>query len=136
MRVEETWEMLGQKIRPLRDEVFVRTDTPPEEIMTPGGILLATKWQDFYKGWPHQKLIRATVCSAGPRVKSLKPGDVILFQRLFFARHSRLEDGSICGWIKEPNVIGYVGEEDWIPPAFEFERKTPHSMATTGDSQG
>ena len=127
-RVDETWELLGYKVSPLRNEVFVRTDTPPETIRTPGGIYLTTKWQDFYRGWPHEKLIRATVCSAGSRVKSLKPGDVILFQRLFFSKCERLEDGSICGWIKEPNVLGYVGEDEWIPPAFEFERKTSHSL--------
>ena len=116
-------------MRPMRDLVFIHTDAPPDDIITPGGIILTQKWQDFYKGYPNEKLIRAQVVSAGPLVRGVKAGEFIAFQRLFFMRHSWLSDGSLIGWIKEANILGHIDEDAEIGPAFEFERKTSHSLA-------
>lgn len=127
---EEVLEEVGGKLRPMRDLVFLRTDATPKEIKTRGGIILCGLWQDFHKGYGNEKVIRAEVLSIGKDVVTLKPGEVIAFQRLFFMRHSYMSDGSLLGWVQEKNILGWTTEDSDIAPAFQFERATPHSLVT------
>jgi co-chaperonin GroES (HSP10) len=99
--VEETWQELGTRVRPLRDLVFLRTVKPSQQ--TEGGIWFAPSDQNFYDGPLHLRLMRAIVLAAGPR-SVLQPGDHICFQRLYLSRWKGLQDGTFVGWLREIEV--------------------------------
>lgn len=108
-RIEETWKDIGMKVRPMRRHVYVRTAAyigKIGKIYLPGG-----NYSGFYSGLAHQRLVKATVCAVGPRVKGVKPGETIIFQRLFFIKHLSIDDGTFVGWVDEENVIGYAPED-------------------------
>lgn len=102
--VDECWEKVGLKIRPLKNYVVVRTFKLPEK--TAGGIYLPNT--DFYDGMANEKLIRALVLSTANKVRVVKSGDVIVFPRLYFARFEKLDDGTFLGWVEEPNIYAKI----------------------------
>lgn len=105
--VERTWAEVGYRIRPLRFLVFVRTEPPEKKV---GSLFLIDKDASFYGGLPHQRLVRATVLSAGPAA-NVKVGERVCFTRLHFARYKTLEDGTHVGWISSNEIAGYPDSE-------------------------
>lgn len=112
-RVEETWEELGYKIRPLSYWAFVRTEPLPQKTAS-GLIWLPPKMATFYGELPHMQPIKAVVCSVGPAAPAdLVPGVRVVFQRLHFARHVMLKDGTYFGWINPEQIYGIpLDDED------------------------
>jgi hypothetical protein len=104
--IAETWDVLGVKgVRPLGRTLFVRTEAPPQK--TESGLLwLPPKVASFYGGLPHQRLVIATVLSAGPKA-FVQAGDRVCFMRLHFARWHGLGEDQYVGWIDESQIFGY-----------------------------
>lgn len=118
--VKETWDELGFKLRAPRYLVWVRTMPPARKI---GRIWLPAKQASFYGELPHMVTVKALVLSAGSRgpAREMKPGDMIAFKRLHFARHSRLESSyadvwggseDYVGWIDSNDIVGFAEERD------------------------
>lgn len=105
--VEETWNEIGRRVRPLKRAVFVRTIPPP--VKTESGLIwLPPKVTSFSHGLPHVRVVNAIVLSAGPSC-TVKPGELICFQRLHFARWLPLRESEcFVGWIDESQLVGYV----------------------------
>jgi len=109
-RVQQTWDELGHKLRPLRFLTLVRTD--PHESILPSGIILPPKLDNFHSGMPHQQIKTGTVVAVGPRTKTVKVGDRVCFQRLHFAWLRKLgSDKTFVGWINNNDIIGFVTNE-------------------------
>lgn len=106
-RIEDTWREVGQRARPLRDMVFVRTELLPEYV---GAIYVPPAYRGNYSGLAHTVFMRAIVLATGPSCKVLSPGQRVGFSRLFFARWQECEDGTLVGWVPEENV--WVREEE------------------------
>lgn len=102
--VEQTWNEVGFKVRPMHAKVFVRTDPPPEKI---GLIFLPPKEAEFYGGMGHQRLVTGTVLSVGPMAKLVKVGDRVVFQRMNFGYIRKLDSGVYVGWIEEQQILGH-----------------------------
>jgi len=103
--VEQSLSEIGVKsIKPLCRTVFVRT-LPLEEI-SPGGIIIPrAKW--FFSGPAHLRMIKGVVLAVGPKC-TVSVGNVVVFQRMNFARWMRLDDGTFAGWLKDENdLIGF-----------------------------
>lgn len=102
--VQQTWADLGiSGVKALGRSVFVRTDKPEDRV---GMIWLPPSAVDPYKGMPHQKLINATVLSAGPKTNGLVPGNRVTFQRLYFTRWKDMGDGTLVGWLDVHQLAG------------------------------
>jgi hypothetical protein len=106
--IAKTWEECGVKsVRPLRSQVFVRTELLPEKI---GSIYLPPNMRTNYHGLVAIFVFFGRVLSVGPKVKCLKPGDRIAFPRLYFAHWQKMEDGTLVGWLPEENITGIADE--------------------------
>ena len=101
-------EEVGRKYQPLRSQVIVRTD--PLQRVTAGGLVLTARETNFYAGMGHAKILKATVVAVGDH-SSLKRGERVCFQRLYFARLVELKDGTFVGSIDENELVGYIEEE-------------------------
>jgi hypothetical protein len=110
--VEQTWNEVGFKVRPMHAKVFVRTDPPPEKI---GLIFLPPKEAEFYGGMGHQRLVTGTVLSVGPMARAVKPGDRVVFRRLEFGHIKKLERGVYVGWIEQEQLIGHPEGPEVVP---------------------
>lgn len=112
--VKETWDELGYKIRATGFNLWVRTLPFPKK--SRGGIWFSPKMMQFHGGVSgHLITIRAVVLSAGPVgvAKAFKPGDLVEFQRLFFAYHQKMniEEQDYVGWI-DANQCYWKIEDD------------------------
>ena len=135
--VGRTWKELGHSIRPLRYVILVRTDPLPTKTIS--GLHLSPKMTNFYGELPHVQLITATVLSSGPKAV-LEPGDKVCFQRLFFARYEKMEDGTMVGWIAhEGNVIGlFEGDPIYVQLGANLKRapQAPPGISKSGSFGG
>lgn len=101
--IESTWALVGYKIRPTGNNVFLRTY--PREQKSPGGLWLPPSKSSFYDGLPHNVFIRAVICATGPDVRGVKVGDIVGFTRHSLKRYEAYNDsGSASGWVAEPNL--------------------------------
>lgn len=108
--VEESWNLVGYKIRPLRDILVCRTDAPPQKF--PGSELyLPPKMSNFYGQLPKEVTTYATVMSVGKDAHGVQVGDRIAFTRIFFARLYDVVDGGKIGYVREDQIHGVVEEE-------------------------
>jgi hypothetical protein len=120
--IEKTWEEVGWRVRPLRRQVFCRTETRPWKHK---GLVWLPPNQTMIFSKDTSKLdveIFARVLSVGPKVRSIKVGDLIWFSRLYFAWWKRLYDLNYVGYLDEMNVFG-LSEED------EVELDIPHASS-------
>lgn len=88
--VEETWEQLGYKIRPIGWKIFVRTMPHQKKV---GSLWMPPKLQTFHgEVAAHLRIIRGVVLSAGNRgpAETMKPGEIVEFQRLHFGFTDKL----------------------------------------------
>jgi hypothetical protein len=107
--IKKTFDELGIKsFRPLRKTLLLRTERIPDKV---GSIFVPPKLATFYGELPHMQPILAFVLAAGPKA-TVRAGDRILFMRLHFARWQTLEDGTVCGWIDEANILGWADPEN------------------------
>lgn len=108
--IEQSWEELGYKIRPMRQRVFVRTEPIPP--MTAGGIIIPDKYRGLYEGPFHLRLVNAVVLSVGAGVRGVEVGERICFQRKWFVRHLEvMRDEAAFGWVKESEIAGALDPE-------------------------
>lgn len=103
-RIADTWTEIGQRARPLRNVVFVRTELIPEKV---GMIYIPPNQRGNYSQLPHVVMMRAVVLATGPDCKYLKVGDRVAFMRLFFARWHAMEDKTLTGYLPEDNIWAY-----------------------------
>jgi hypothetical protein len=76
-----------------------------------GLIYLPEKLTTFYGELPHMQPIVATVLAAGPEA-TVKPGELVAFLRLYFARWMTLDDRTVVGWLlSEENLLGMADLE-------------------------
>jgi len=129
-RVDQTWEELGYKIRPLKYKVFVRTE--PLFMRSEGGVFLAPNATQLYGNrMAHQVLVRAIVVSAGPVARDwwkFEVGQRIVFKRLHFAWLKKMEDGTYFGYIDAAEILGEPVEldpdvEEWLLGGMSAEEK-------------
>jgi len=99
---------LGTSYTPFGRRVIVRTD--PNVLISAGGIILTNREQGFYNGPAHSKIIKSTVIAVGEQA-TLKVGDRVCFQRLYFARIAELQDKTFIGSIDESQMVGYIEQE-------------------------
>ena len=127
-RVQQTWDELGFRVRPIKYWVFVRTE--PLYQRSEGGVWLAP--QEFYGNrMAHQVLVRAIVCSCGPVAKGhygFYEGQRVLFKRLHFAHLRKMEDGTYFGWISAAEIVGEPTgidpeTEEWLRGGLSAEEK-------------
>lgn len=78
-----------------------------EEKSRGGRIWLPPSAAGVYGGPPHLKKLKATVLAAGADCKHVKPGDVVVVVRQFFARWVRLENGQFVGHCDETQIVGF-----------------------------
>ena len=102
--VNQTWEEVGYRVRPLRDMLYVRTDPMPEKFEN-SALYMPHKYTDFFGQLPSQTTIYGTVVSAGPKATS-KAGDRVAFSRMNYARWLDLKDHTKLGWISEADIYG------------------------------
>lgn len=108
--VQETWEKLGKRIRPLRRTVFVRTLPFEDKI---GSLYLPPKLTGFYGELPHLRLIEAVVLSVGPDAakRGITVGMKVVFKRLHFAMYATFSDLDRVGWLDVNEIVGTPAEE-------------------------
>lgn len=106
--VEKTWQELGYRIRSVGYKIWVRT--LPHRRRSPGGLWLSPRQASFYGELPHLVTVEAVVLSTGPRglATAVKPGDVIAFSRVHFARHVQLQPTEIDAYGTSEEFVGYV----------------------------
>lgn len=107
--IERTWQEVGQRARPLRRLVFVRTELLPEKV---GSLWLPPDQRSNYAQLGHQVFMRALVLATGPQCRVLRPGDRVAFTRLFFAWSWKCSDGTLVGWIEEENIAAEALSEE------------------------
>lgn len=109
--IERTWDELGFRVRATGWKVWVRTRPHPRKWAS---LWLPPKAASFYGDLPHLRTVYATVLTAGPRgmARTLKPGDVIAFQRLHFAWMNKLEPTTRDEYGADEEYVGYVNAED------------------------
>jgi hypothetical protein len=113
-RVQDTWDELEYRIRPLRYWVFVRTEGIPQKTES-GLIWLPTKLTGFFGELPHMQLVKAVICAVGPQAAKnlgLKVGERVIFKRLEFAWRCKLADGTYFGWINANHIHGYPEDDE------------------------
>ncbi len=101
-------EELGRQFIPTGRRVIVRTDPPVR--VTPGGVFLTGRETAFYSGPAHAKILKCTVIAVGEK-SSLRVGDRVCFQRLYFSRIAELRDQTFVGSIDEDQLVGYIEQE-------------------------
>lgn len=106
-KIGSTWTEIGQRAKPLRDFVFVRTELLPEYV---GSIWVPPAYRGNYTGMAHTVFMRALVIATGPECKVVSVGNRVAFARLFFARWHELEDKTLVGWVREDNIQTEIGE--------------------------
>lgn len=132
-QIERTWQEVGQRARPLRRMVFVRTELLPEKV---GSLWLPPDQRSNYAKLGHQVLMRALVLSTGPQCRVLRAGDRVAFMRLFFAWWHKLSDGSLVGWIDEENIAAYaLTEEELAKAAAEAEARVASEGGSAAEVQ-
>lgn len=108
--IEETWEKIGFRMRPMRRLIAVRTHPFASSV---GGILIPESLTTMWGGiLGNQKIVVATALSVGPDCVEAEPGQILMFLRLFFINHTKLDDGTYVGWVDEQNLIGYPENRD------------------------
>jgi hypothetical protein len=121
--VENTWDILGFRLRAKGRIIFCRTEPVPTK--TASGLLwLPPKHQTFHGRLPHMQMVLARVLSSGPKAE-VNPGDRICFKRSYFAWLWKLGSEELVGWIDESQVIGWA-EKDLQ----HFEVTTPSRDGT------
>jgi co-chaperonin GroES (HSP10) len=129
-RVDQTWEEVGYKIRPLKYKVFVRTE--PLFVRSEGGVFLAPAATELYGNrMAHQVLVRAIIVSVGPVARDhwhFEVGQRIVFKRLHFAWLKKMDDGTYLGYIDAAEIVGEPTDldpdvEEWLLGGMSAEEK-------------
>ena len=116
--IQKTWDELGHSIKPLRRNLFIRTDKIPDK--SPGGVFYPLSKTEFYEGPLHLRLQTGVILASGLETEPLKPGDRIAFQRKYYVRHKFLDDGTTVGWLRLNEVAGTVDPDLFLDRYLTF----------------
>lgn len=129
-RIQQTWDELGFRVRPLKFKVFVRTE--PLFVRDESGLFLPPSRTNLYGDrMAHQVLVRALVCAVGPVARDhwkFEEGQRIVFKRLHFAWLRKMDDGTYFGYIDAAEILGEPTEldpevEEWLMGGLSVEEK-------------